>query len=87
MEAALIEAITFQSTNPQSVRQYCPVGRCDGALISIHAPTKGATGAVRYDILFNIISIHAPTKGATIFPVVSGPLDPISIHAPTKGAT
>ena len=60
---------------------------CFHCLISIHAPTKGAT---IYYTIFQIafqISIHAPTKGAThispYLPRYSG----ISIHAPTKGAT
>ena len=37
------------------------------AKISIHAPTRGATGAVRAWILSSDISIHAPTRGATAF--------------------
>ena len=55
----------FQSTHPHGVRH-------DGAkpqdflqLVSIHAPTRGATMRVR-DIDFVIsVSIHAPTRGAT----------------------
>ena len=36
------------------------------ALISIHAPTRGATCG-EFEVLYpNIISIHAPTRGATI---------------------
>ena len=39
-------------------------GRLD-ILISIHAPTKGATESGEYDTGNMTISIHAPTKGAT----------------------
>ena len=38
---------------------------CGGSVISIHAPTRGATGD---DVVFDDdvrISIHAPTRGAT----------------------
>ena len=34
-------------------------------LISIHAPTRGATPLSMCFLLFAIISIHAPTRGAT----------------------
>ena len=34
-------------------------------VISIHAPTKGATAHGREDLPERAISIHAPTKGAT----------------------
>ena len=33
--------------------------------ISIHAPTRGATGGIGNDIFQASISIHAPTRGAT----------------------
>ena len=57
------------------------------ALISIHAPTRGATCG-EFEVLYpNIISIHAPTRGATakLEHLTSQKL--ISIHAPTRGAT
>ena len=56
----------FQSTHPQRVRRKLTYMQGITQMISIHAPTKGATSAYadvsgyRYDI-----SIHAPTKGAT----------------------
>ena len=34
-------------------------------MISIHAPTRGATYSYRRRWWFSIISIHAPTRGAT----------------------
>ena len=57
-------------------------------VISIHTPTKGATGVTCTHKMGFTISIHTPTKGATImirhqhlFSLI------ISIHTPTKGAT
>ena len=35
------------------------------AIISIHAPTRGATEAILPLAEFYTISIHAPTRGAT----------------------
>ena len=34
-------------------------------MISIHAPTRGATKAREIDFVTSFISIHAPTRGAT----------------------
>ena len=56
-------------------------------LISIHAPTRGATWSVKKAGSRRIISIHAPTRGATIFAGLGIISDVISIHAPTRGAT
>ena len=56
-------------------------------MISIHAPTRGATNA-RYALCVKYgISIHAPTRGATVALNKSMLLEAISIHAPTRGAT
>ena len=79
---------TFQSTHPRGVRLgYTLVEVCLG-LISIHAPTWGATQSVRRVRTLHVISIHAPTWGATWR---TGKRRPdflhISIHAPTWGAT
>jgi len=55
--------------------------------ISIHAPTRGATGHFQQVEHIDLISIHAPTRGAT---AITGKLNrslDISIHAPTRGAT
>ena len=58
-----------------------------GVGISIHAPTRGATGKPGHSLSVKGISIHAPTRGATeSFPNTLCPFD-ISIHAPTRGAT
>ena len=34
-------------------------------LVSIHAPTRGATAIPEFDRLGNEVSIHAPARGAT----------------------
>ena len=58
------------------------------AAISIHAPTRGATSGILFNLfLAYFISIHAPTRGATARPGDSSRRSPISIHAPTRGAT
>ena len=56
-------------------------------LISIHAPTNGATGSRLEGIKQFNISIHAPTNGATEGIVTHYVRSRISIHAPTNGAT
>ena len=56
-------------------------------IISIHAPTRGATVQVLDDAALIQISIHAPTRGATWLPMQANPEYEISIHAPTRGAT
>ena len=55
--------------------------------ISIHAPTRGATGMLKSKEFTTIISIHAPTRGATVDEAADFPEMDISIHAPTRGAT
>ena len=39
----------------------------DGFHISIHAPTRGATGEAGREAVLPLISIHAPTRGATLY--------------------
>ena len=61
---------------------------CIGNLsVSIHAPTRGATGAMRYMRSSPDVSIHAPTRGATRARARSSATASVSIHAPTRGAT
>ena len=55
--------------------------------VSIHAPTRGATGHDALYVWCRLVSIHAPTRGATarlLCPRITGA---VSIHAPTRGAT
>ncbi len=56
-------------------------------IISIHAPTRGATVVYIQFINLTIISIHAPTRGATRYQAHQYQNMIISIHAPTRGAT
>ena len=61
----MLLVMLFQSTHPRGVR---PVA--DGLLtlkdvVSIHAPTRGATKEYVNMLVEDIVSIHAPTRGAT----------------------
>ena len=56
-------------------------------LVSIHAPTRGATYERVSDERFDAVSIHAPTRGATWYTVYWQSHHDVSIHAPTRGAT
>ena len=56
-------------------------------VVSIHAPTGGATNlSPKFRILL-LVSIHAPTGGATFGGVIDKIGVHVSIHAPTGGAT
>ena len=57
----------FQSTLPRRERRTAVPPADDSSIISIHAPTKGATPETLLAFSVSRISIHAPTKGATIF--------------------
>ena len=61
--------------------------QADCQLISIHAPTRGATAAKDESLVVWDISIHAPTRGATLRRAIDSSPVYISIHAPTRGAT
>src|SRR5271157_3364506 len=56
-------------------------------LVSIHAPTRGATRRFALDHLHELVSIHAPTRGATTAAYLAARFLDVSIHAPTRGAT
>ena len=56
-------------------------------MISIHAPTWGATMGFYKSVDWQSISIHAPTWGATSLILFALVVLIISIHAPTWGAT
>ena len=79
--------VEFQSTLPRRERRFGRPHKMIRRVISIHAPTKGATKADTWYTMENGISIHAPTKGATVTKACFEPCLKISIHAPTKGAT
>ena len=57
------------------------------AVISIHAPPRGATGSHRGAAEALPISIHAPPRGATQHHQPTSSRPAISIHAPPRGAT
>ena len=66
MQFGLIaQDLEFQSTLPRRERQTAVDAIRLNNMISIHAPTKGATAMVTLDHIAKEISIHAPTKGAT----------------------
>ena len=78
----------FQSTHPHGVRQTKGWYLVDVKRISIHAPTRGATGNFlnffSYAFLFQ--STHPHGVRLSIF-FAAKLLGHISIHAPTRGAT
>ena len=57
----------FQSTLPRRERREPNLALVTAAIISIHAPAKGATYSAEEAIKVIEISIHAPAKGATIY--------------------
>ena len=56
-------------------------------VVSIHAPTRGATQVSGIPNTYRKVSIHAPTRGATIGVFLTFTYNDVSIHAPTRGAT
>ena len=59
----------------------------DRDVISIHAPSWGATNSLISDSFVIVISIHAPSWGATKIKKQPPRKGGISIHAPSWGAT
>ena len=57
----------FQSTLPREERLGHAPSDDIALIISIHAPTRGATSAFIKNTIEEIISIHAPTRGATVY--------------------
>ena len=58
-------ALLFQSTHLQEVRLYACCIKSAPKLVSIHAPTRGATSILMQQVKPQMVSIHAPTRGAT----------------------
>ena len=79
--------IRFQSTHPHGVRPAVFKGAVRLKVVSIHAPTRGATTLRLARGGQANVSIHAPTRGATARLVFVTVLMLVSIHAPTRGAT
>ena len=66
----LQEITEFQSTLPRGERPNSVLYREDSRHVSIHAPTRGATGQVIIMSAPLAVSIHAPTRGATYCTVI-----------------
>ncbi len=77
----------FQSTRPQGARLKPVYMHPKTCFVSIHAPTRGATGHTGYLPRSSPVSIHAPTRGATEGICAGNYKCHVSIHAPTRGAT
>ena len=77
----------FQFTRPRGARLRTPAAAACAALVSIHAPTGGATLPVNQSSNEVEVSIHAPTGGATRPVIRYVAPEKVSIHAPTGGAT
>ena len=58
--------IWFQSTRPRGARPIVFLPRQTNHIVSIHAPTWGATALLWLPRIFRMVSIHAPTWGATL---------------------
>ena len=61
------EYIEFQSTRPRGARLSASDIAGKTILVSIHAPTGGATFLASKRQSVPKVSIHAPTGGATVF--------------------
>ena len=85
------EQSTIQCFDPRPhARGDCAPSRSAASaleIVSIHAPTRGATRQHVPRSSGQRVSIHAPTRGATVSvsPLESSVI--VSIHAPTRGAT
>ena len=63
--AVCAHCLQFQSTPPRGGRHQAQVNSWMGITVSIHAPARGATGAVSWCARLWSVSIHAPARGAT----------------------
>ncbi len=80
--------LQFQSTHPRGVRLSYTCYKDRRNIVSIHAPTRGATEVKLCMELKTTVSIHAPTRGATGgVSQETAKTWVVSIHAPTRGAT
>ena len=79
--------VLFQSTRPHGARRPTLEGSAGAAVVSIHAPARGATGVGVVAGVGTCVSIHAPARGATGWHLLELTDDMVSIHAPARGAT
>ena len=66
INVCICSKLQFQSTLPQGERPLTGHWHVRVIMISIHAPTRGATAVSSVGCMKNKISIHAPTRGATL---------------------
>ena len=80
-------AMSFQSTLPRGERRYMTLQKLLNRIISIHAPTRGATNFNRHQnpsrLYFNPRSHEGSDRERDVLHLFLC----ISIHAPTRGAT
>ena len=62
----IIILFLFQSTRPRGARRQKQLLYDKLLLVSIHAPTRGATEKAKAETQNIEVSIHAPTRGATL---------------------
>ena len=79
--------VWFQSARPRGARQSDRAGVDGRRVVSIRAPTRGATVAGVIAHCGASVSIRAPTRGATRRERRLGLRHLVSIRAPTRGAT
>ena len=77
----------FQSTHPQRVRLHRTRQETKYLIVSIHAPTKGATTIVKMSFFLARFQSTHPQRVRQVNPAVISIFSDVSIHAPTKGAT
>ena len=82
------EVEMFQSTHPHGVRQRLEFHPFRLIMVSIHAPTRGATDAhnSKLDVNYEFQSTH-PHGVRLGDSAIENPFFAVSIHAPTRGAT
>ena len=85
---AYIDSVIFQSTLPRGERRAELQALETVQAISIHAPTRGATGDSRRPAVGNFYFNPRSHEGSDHYPfLLKLPRSHISIHAPTRGAT
>jgi len=78
----------FQSTHPRGVRPCFAHTNQTRTIVSIHAPTRGATiDATRYACEDDMFQSTHPRGVRPHFTILKAPERGVSIHAPTRGAT
>ena len=82
-----IAAFRFQSTHPRRVRPPAPVRDVSLSIVSIHAPTQGATINRQKSVADRVFQSTHPRRVRLLRPSRVAKMAVVSIHAPTQGAT